>query len=51
MDIIKTTKPKIVYDSVAAVNYIQFGDDNNQWVSYDDAITFKQKVDWANKLG
>jgi len=40
---------KPVHDESAAVNYLVF--DNNQWVSYDDATTFKQKVDWANDIG
>ena len=42
-----TLKP--VHDQTAAVNYLTF--DSNQWVSYDDAVTFKQKVDWANSVG
>lgn len=37
---------KPVHDQEAAINYLVF--DNDQWVSYDDAVTFKQKVDWAN---
>lgn len=37
------------HDTASAVNYFTF--DNNQWVSYDDAVTFKQKVDWANGVG
>jgi chitinase len=40
---------KPVYDEAAAVNYLVF--DNDQWVSYDDEKTFKQKVDWANEVG
>ncbi|RMD41478.1 hypothetical protein DV735_g3660, partial [Chaetothyriales sp. CBS 134920] len=38
-----------IYDKQAAVKYLVF--DSNQWVSYDDAETFKQKVDWANSIG
>jgi chitinase len=38
-----------VYDDVAAVKYLVF--DTDQWVSYDDATTFKQKLDWANSIG
>jgi chitinase len=38
-----------VYDEAAAVKYVVF--DNDQWVSYDDAATFRQKVDWANSIG
>jgi len=37
------------HDSVDAVNYFTF--DGNQWVSYDNAVTLKQKVDWANDVG
>ena len=39
------SKPSIkpTQDSDAAVMYFTF--DNNQWVSYDNAATFKQKVD------
>lgn len=40
---------KPIHDEDAAVNYLVF--DNNQWVSYDDAKTFKQKLDWANGIG
>jgi chitinase len=38
-----------VHDTDAAVKYLVF--DNTQWISYDDSVTFKQKVDWANKVG
>jgi len=38
-----------VHDTEAAVNYITFN--SNQWISYDDAVTFKQKTDWANGVG
>lgn len=51
MDIINTEKPTVQHDVDAAVNYIQFGANHDQWVSYDDSVTFKQKVDWANNLG
>lgn len=37
------------HDTTDAANYFTF--DENQWVSYDDAVTFKQKVDWANGVG
>lgn len=40
---------KPIHDEEAAVKYLVF--DNNQWVSYDDAETFKQKLDWANSVG
>lgn len=35
-----------VHDQDAAVKYLVYNKD--QWVSYDDAETFKQKTDWAN---
>lgn len=38
-----------IHDRTAAVKYFTFGKD--QWVSYDDKDTFKQKVDWANSVG
>jgi chitinase len=37
------------HDKANAANYFTF--DNDQWVSYDDAVTFKEKVDWANSVG
>ncbi|THX54883.1 glycoside hydrolase [Aureobasidium pullulans] len=40
---------KPTYDKDAAVNYFTF--DKDQWVSYDDKTTFKQKIDWANNVG
>lgn len=40
---------KPVHDKEAAVKYVVYN--GNQWVSYDDAETFQQKVDWANKQG
>jgi chitinase len=39
-----------VWDHDAAVKYLVYGD-GKQWISYDDADTWKQKVDWANGLG
>jgi len=33
-------------DPVAAVQIVTWG--GNQWVSYDDATTFKTKIDYAN---
>jgi len=40
---------KPVHDTEAAVNYLVF--DNDQWISFDDKVTFKQKSDWANTMG
>ncbi|KAI9831288.1 MAG: hypothetical protein M1826_003727 [Phylliscum demangeonii] len=51
MDIINREKPQVVHDSDAAAKYFQYGDQQDQWVSYDDAVTFKQKVDWAKSVG
>jgi GH18 family chitinase len=38
-----------IHDEEAAVKYFKF--DTDQWVSYDDADTFDQKVEWANSVG
>jgi chitinase len=48
-DILKDQDPAVTWDKEAAVNYMVFDDD--QWVSYDNKKTFKQKVDWANSVG
>jgi chitinase len=37
------------HDEEAAVKYMTW--DNDQWISYDDADTFKQKKEWANNVG
>lgn len=39
----------LTHDTQDAVNYFTF--DKDQWISYDNAVTFKQKVDWANGIG
>ena len=48
-DIIDQKKLKPIYDKESAVKYIVW--DQDQWVSYDDEETFKQKIEFANKLG
>jgi chitinase len=40
-----------VWDHGAAVKYLTYGQGNAQWISYDDADTFKQKRDFQQKLG
>lgn len=45
----RDTTIKAVHDNNSAVNYAVF--DKNQWVSYDDERTFKQKLHWANDIG
>jgi chitinase len=45
-DIISNNNLKPVHDEEAGVKWITW--DNNQWVSYDDTDTFKQKRDFAN---
>lgn len=47
LDQVPNLKP--VFDKEAAVKYLVF--DKNQWVSYDDADTFKLKQAWANEIG
>lgn len=49
MDLISKTKSKPVYDSKAKVNYMVYGENN--WISYDDERTFKDKIDFANSRG
>ncbi|KAH7303662.1 glycoside hydrolase superfamily [Stachybotrys elegans] len=39
----------IHHDQEAAIKYMTW--DENQWISFDDAETLKQKVDWANNIG
>ncbi|RMZ37363.1 hypothetical protein CA14_011666 [Aspergillus flavus] len=38
-----------VHDKVAA--FLHFTYDKDQWISYDDKTTFKQKLDWARSVG
>lgn len=45
-DIVQKNNLKPVHDQVAGVKWATWN--NNQWVSYDDADTFKQKRDFAN---
>lgn len=40
---------KPVFDKKAAVKYLVF--DKDQWISYDDADTFKLKRQWADSVG
>src|SRR5689334_5956452 len=35
-------------DTAAAAQTLVYGDGGNYWVSYDDATTFKMKIDYAN---
>ncbi|KAH7160985.1 hypothetical protein EDB81DRAFT_924239, partial [Dactylonectria macrodidyma] len=48
-EVIKVNKIKPVHDKEAGVKYITWNTD--QWVSFDDKETFKQKKDLAAKLG
>ena len=51
-DIISKNKKRaitLVYDKTAAVKYITW--DNDQWISFDDAETFDDKVKWADSVG
>ncbi|KAG8165716.1 hypothetical protein KVR01_004268 [Diaporthe batatas] len=40
---------QVIHDKEAAVKYFSW--DKNQWISFDDEETFKQKVDWGNDIG
>jgi chitinase len=46
-DIVSKNSLKPTWDKVAGVKWINW--DSNQWVSYDDDDTFKQKRDFANE--
>lgn len=48
-DIISDQNPMVTHDRDAASKYFTYGKD--QWVSFDDAETLKQKVDYANSVG
>jgi chitinase len=41
---------KEVWDKESAAKYLIYGD-GDQWISYDDADTFKQKREFQSKLG
>ena len=45
-DVISSKNLKPIWDKTAGVKWINW--DSNQWVSYDDDDTFKQKRDFAN---
>ena len=38
-----------IHDTTDAVMYFAF--DKNQWVSFDNEVTFQQKVNWADGVG
>ncbi|KAJ5254853.1 hypothetical protein N7505_010004 [Penicillium chrysogenum] len=44
--VIKEHNPDVVYNEEAAVNWMTW--DTNQWVSFDNSKTLKQKADFAN---
>ncbi|EEQ31286.1 symbiotic chitinase [Microsporum canis CBS 113480] len=46
--ILKFNSPEVSYDATAGVKWITW--DKDQWVSYDDATTLKQKADLANSM-
>ncbi|KAL2386527.1 hypothetical protein RJZ90_000665 [Blastomyces dermatitidis] len=46
--VLKEKSPDVFYDQESGVNWITW--DNDQWVSYDDGRTLKQKADFGNKL-
>ncbi|KAL2007609.1 hypothetical protein VTN00DRAFT_9047 [Thermoascus crustaceus] len=50
-DIIKKQNTNVTYDNEAAVNWITYGDNLDNWVSYDDSRTLSQKVKYANAAG
>jgi chitinase len=47
--ILTSTGATAYLDTEAAVRYLVYG--NNSWISFDDATTFKAKIDYANSMG
>jgi chitinase len=47
--ILEETGGNPYFDKEAAAKYIVYG--GNNWISFDDAETFKLKIDYANKMG
>jgi GH18 family chitinase len=45
----KNSGIEVIHDKTSAVKYFTY--DTDQWISYDDKDTFKQKIDWANDVG
>ena len=41
----------VIYDEKAAVYYFNYGDKGNNWLSFDDSVTFQKKIDLANDRG
>ncbi|CEL11918.1 hypothetical protein ASPCAL15012 [Aspergillus calidoustus] len=50
-DIIADGNLTPVYDEEAGVYYVTYGKGGANWVSFDDAISFRAKTDLANKYG
>ncbi|KAJ4199396.1 hypothetical protein NW767_008204 [Fusarium falciforme] len=40
-----------VHDKEAGVNYMVYGENLENWISFDTKETFEQKIDYANELG
>lgn len=40
---------ELIHDEEAAVKYMTW--DTNQWISFDDAETFQEKLNWAKDVG
>ncbi|KAJ3559300.1 hypothetical protein NM688_g427 [Phlebia brevispora] len=50
-NLITSTNSTPVYDGDAAVMYLVYGDDGTNWISYDDYMTFQDKVFFAKDAG
>ncbi|RYP44871.1 hypothetical protein DL768_008713 [Monosporascus sp. mg162] len=48
-EILATTGAKAHFDEAAAVKYLVYA--GNSWISFDDAETFKLKIEYANGMG
>jgi chitinase len=39
------------YDEDSGVNYVTYGEGGENWVSFDNAVSFQAKIDLANSRG
>ncbi|OJD33421.1 glycoside hydrolase family 18 protein [Diplodia corticola] len=51
MDLINQQHPQIIHDEAAAIKWAQYGQNDEEWVSFDDSDTLNAKVEWANSTG
>ncbi|KAJ3559303.1 hypothetical protein NM688_g429 [Phlebia brevispora] len=50
-NVLTSTNSTPVYDADASVMYLVYGDDGTNWISYDNDMTFQDKVSFAKDAG